>query len=172
MASGLSMPVGFKNSMDGNLSAAIDAIKAAASPHFFMGIDGDGKVVIAETRGNTCGHVVMRGGTPGPNYASEHVAFVEVLLKKADVPTGIIIDCSHANSGKDHKRQRQVLFDVAEQIAGGNRLIAGVMIESFLLEGNQPVGAPDNLEYGLSVTDKCIGWEETEELIRRLAGAL
>lgn len=171
MASGLSMPVGFKNSMDGNLIAAIDAIKAAASPHFFMGIDGDGKVVIAETRGNSCGHVVLRGGTQGPNYASEHVAFVEVLLKKANVPTGIIIDCSHANSNKDHKRQRLVLNDVAEQIASGNRLIAGVMLESFLHEGNQPVDTPDKLQYGLSLTDKCIGWEETEELIRHLADA-
>ncbi len=171
MASGLSMPVGFKNSMDGNLIAAIDAIKAAASPHFFMGIDGDGKVVVAETRGNTCGHVVMRGGAQGPNYASEHVAFAAVLLQKANVSTGIVIDCSHANSNKDHKHQRQVLFDVAAQIAAGNRLIAGVMLESFLHEGNQPVDTPDNLEYGLSLTDKCIGWKETEELIRHLADA-
>ena len=171
MASGLSMPVGFKNSMDGNLSAAVDAIKAAASPHFFMGIDGDGKVVIAETRGNNCCHVVMRGGTQGPNYASEHVAFAQVLLQKANIPTGIIIDCSHANSNKNHKLQRQVLFDVAEQIAQGNRLIAGVMLESFLYEGNQPVGAPDKLEFGVSLTDKCIGWQETEELIRHFAEA-
>lgn len=169
MASGLSMPVGFKNSMDGNLSAAIDAIKAAASPHFFMGIDGDGKVVIAETRGNNCGHVVMRGGTQGPNYASEHVAFVAVLLRKANIPTGIVIDCSHANSNKDHRLQRQVLFDVAEQIAQGNRRIAGIMLESFLHEGNQPVAPPQKLEYGVSITDKCIGWQETEELIHHLA---
>jgi 3-deoxy-7-phosphoheptulonate synthase len=171
MASGLSMPVGFKNSMNGNLSAAIDAIKAAASGHFFMGIDGGGKVVIAETRGNRCGHLVMRGGTRGPNYASEHVAFAEVLLRKASVPTGIVIDCSHANSYKDHKRQREALYDVAEQLAGGNRLIAGVMLESFLREGNQPVDRPQNLEYGLSLTDKCIGWEETEELVRHFANA-
>jgi 3-deoxy-7-phosphoheptulonate synthase len=171
MASGLSMPVGFKNSMNGNLSAAIDAIKAAASGHFFMGIDGGGKVVVAETRGNKCGHLVMRGGTNGPNYGSEHVAFVEVLLRKANVPTGIVIDCSHANSNKDHKHQGQALYDVAEQIAGGNRLIAGVMLESFLREGNQPVNTPDKLEYGLSLTDKCIGWEETEELIRHFADA-
>ena len=171
MASGLSMPVGFKNSVDGNLSAAIDAIKAAASGHFFMGIDGDGKVVVAETRGNKCGHLVMRGGTGGPNYGSEHVAFVEVLLRKANIPTGIVIDCSHANSNKDHTRQRQALFDVADQISQGNRLIAGVMLESFLQEGNQPVDTPDKLEYGMSLTDKCISWEETEELIRHLADA-
>ncbi len=171
MASGLSMPVGFKNSMNGNLSAAIDAIKAAASPHFFMGIDGGGKVVVAETRGNKCGHLVMRGGTGGPNYGSEHVAFAQVLLCKANVPTGIVIDCSHANSNKDHKRQGRAMFDVTEQIGQGNRLIAGVMLESFLREGNQPVDTPKNLEYGLSLTDKCIGWEETEELIRHLADA-
>ncbi len=171
MASGLSMPVGFKNSMNGNLNAAIDAIKAAASGHSFMGIDGGGKVVVAETCGNKCGHLVMRGGARGPNYASEHVAFAGVLLQKADLSTGIVIDCSHANSNKDHKRQRQALFDVAEQIAAGNRLIAGVMLESFLREGNQPVDTPENLEYGLSLTDKCIGWEETEQLIRHFANA-
>ncbi|MHC4117743.1 MAG: 3-deoxy-7-phosphoheptulonate synthase [Planctomycetota bacterium] len=171
MASGLSMPVGFKNSINGNLGVAIDAIKAAASPHLFMGIDGDGKVVIAETRGNNCGHLVMRGGNRGPNYGSEHVAFAQVLLRKANVPTGILIDCSHANSNKDHKLQRRALLDIAEQIKEGNRLIAGVMLESFLREGNQPVETRDKLEYGVSLTDKCIGWEETEELIRRLADA-
>ena len=171
MASGLSMPVGFKNSMNGNLNAAIDAIKAAASGHSFMGIDGGGKVVVAETCGNKCGHLVMRGGTRGPNYGSEHVAFAGVLLQKANLSTGIVIDCSHANSNKDHTRQRQAMFDVAEQIAAGNRLIAGVMLESFLREGNQPVDTPENLEYGLSLTDKCIGWEETEQLIRHFADA-
>ena len=171
MASGLSMPVGFKNSMNGNLSAAIDAIKAAASGHSFMGIDGGGKVVVAETRGNKCGHLVMRGGTRGPNYGSEHVAFAGVLLQKANLSTGIVIDCSHANSNKDHTRQRQALFDVTEQVAAGNRLIAGVMLESFLREGNQPVDTPENLEYGLSLTDECIGWEETEQLIRHFADA-
>ena len=169
MASGLSMPVGFKNSMDGNLTAAIDAVKAASSPHSFMGIDGNGKVIIAETRGNKYGHLVMRGGSGGPNYSSEYVAFAEVLLRKANVPTGILIDCSHANSNKYHKRQREALFDVAEQIREGNRLIAGIMLESFIHEGNQPVGTLENLEYGISLTDKCIGWEETEELIRHFA---
>ena len=93
------------------------------------------------------------------------------MLQKANVPTGIVIDCSHANSNKDHKRQGQALYDVAEQIARGNRLIAGIMLESFLREGNQPVNTPENLEYGLSLTDKCIGWEETEELIRHFANA-
>jgi 3-deoxy-7-phosphoheptulonate synthase len=172
MASGLSMPVGFKNSMDGNLTTAVDAIRAASSPHSFMGIDGNGKVIIAETRGNKYGHLVMRGGSGGSNYSSEYVAFAEVLLHKANVPTGILIDCSHANSNKDHKRQREALFDVAEQIREGNRLIAGVMLESFLGEGNQSFDTSENLEYGISLTDKCIGWEETEELIRHFASIL
>jgi 3-deoxy-7-phosphoheptulonate synthase len=172
MVSGLSMPVGFKNAMDGNLVTAIDAVKAASSPHSFMGIDGAGKVVIAETKGNKFGHLVMRGGTGGPNYASEHVAFAKVLLEKAGKSTGIVIDCSHANSYKDHKRQREPFLDVVEQIAGGNCLIAGVMLESFLSEGNQPFGKPADLAYGVSLTDKCIGWDETEELIRYFAEKL
>ncbi|MHC4147156.1 MAG: 3-deoxy-7-phosphoheptulonate synthase [Planctomycetota bacterium] len=143
MASGLSMPVGFKNSTDGNLTAAVDAIKAAQSPHSFMGINADGQVVIAETRGNKYGHLVMRGGSQGPNYGSEYVAFAGVLLRKASVSCGILIDCSHANSGKIPERQREVLFDVAEQIKQGNCSIAGVMLESFLAEGNQQPGKPE-----------------------------
>jgi 3-deoxy-7-phosphoheptulonate synthase len=105
MASGLSMPIGFKNATDGNLGVSMDAIKAAQSPHSFLGIDRNGQVIIAETKGNRYGHLVMRGGTGGPNYGSEYVAFAEVLLKKAHVPTGMVIDCSHANSHKNHKRQ-------------------------------------------------------------------
>jgi len=169
MASGLSMPVGFKNSMEGNLTPAIDAIKAASSDHSFMGIDRNGQVVIAETRGNKYCHLVMRGGSGCSNYGSEYVAFAEVLLYKAGIPTGVIIDCSHANSQKDYKRQRLALLDVAEQMRQGNRLIAGVMLESFLKEGRQPFDKPENLKYGISLTDSCIGWEETEEMIRYLS---
>ena len=165
MASGLSMPVGFKNSTDGNLIPAIDAIKAASGAHSFMGIDRKGQVVIAETKGNKYGHIVMRGGPDCPNYGSEYVAFAQVLLRKAGISTGIIIDCSHANSKKDYKKQRIAFLDVAEQIRQGNPLIAGVMLESFLSEGNQPFAEPDSLRYGVSLTDSCIGWEETEELI-------
>lgn len=171
MASGLSMPVGFKNSTDGNLATAIDAIKAAASTHSFLGIDRDGKVIIAETRGNKYGHLVLRGGSSGPNYSSEYVAFAEVLLSKARLANSIIIDCSHANSYKDNKQQRHVFLDVVKQMRQGNQSIAGVMLESFLKEGNQPFNKPKNLKYGLSITDKCIGWEETEELIRHLASS-
>ena len=169
MASGLSMPVGFKNSRDGNLSPAIDAIKAAASTHSFMGIDRCGQAIVAETRGNKYGHLVMRGGFGSPNYGSEYIAFANVLLQKAGIQTGVVIDCSHANSLKDYRRQRQVFLDVAEQISQGNRLIAGVMLESYLNEGMQPFGRAESLKYGVSLTDSCIGWEETAELIRYLS---
>ena len=169
MASGLSMPIGFKNSRDGNLIPAIDAVKAASSTHSFMGIDRNGQVVIAETRGNKYGHLVMRGGSVLPNYGSEYVAFANVLLRKAGIATGVVIDCSHANSQKDYKQQRLGFLDVAEQIRQGNRLIAGVMLESFLNEGKQPFRKLENLKYGISLTDSCIGWEETEELIRHLS---
>ncbi len=172
MASGLSMPIGFKNGTDGNLGVALDAIKSAASPHSFLGIDHNGKVVIAESKGNKYGHLVMRGGTSGPNYTSEFVAFAEVLLQKANVANGIIIDCSHSNSHKDHKRQKEALYDIADQIRGGTKVISGIMLESFLKEGRQSIGAVGQLKYGISLTDSCIGWEETEDLIRHFAAAI
>lgn len=172
MASGLSMPIGFKNATDGNLNVALDAIKASSNPHSFLGIDRNGKVIIAETKGNKYGHLVMRGGTSGPNFASEYVAFAEILLQKQHVPNGMVIDCSHANSHKNHKRQREALFDLADQISAGNRSIAGVMLESFIGEGNQSIGSPGGLKYGVSLTDKCIGWDETVELLRYLAEAV
>ncbi|MEN6309095.1 MAG: 3-deoxy-7-phosphoheptulonate synthase [Anaerohalosphaeraceae bacterium] len=172
MASGLSMPIGFKNATDGNLAVAMDAIKAAASPHSFLGIDRDGKVVVAETKGNKYGHLVMRGGTGGPNFGSEFVAFAEVLLQKAHIDNGIIIDCSHANSHKDHKRQKDALYDVADQIRSGSTVISGVMLESFIKEGRQSIGSVGQLKYGVSLTDSCISWEETEELIGNFAGAI
>jgi 3-deoxy-7-phosphoheptulonate synthase len=172
MASGLSMPIGFKNATDGNLQIAIDAIKSARGKHSFMGIDCNGKVIIAETRGNKYGHLVMRGGNNGPNFTSEYVAFAEVLLKKAKAEIGIIIDCSHSNSYKDHRKQRDALLNVAQQIKEGNKSIAGVMLESFINEGSQPVDKLEKLKYGVSVTDACIGWEETEELVTKFAQAV
>ncbi len=172
MASGLSMPIGFKNATDGNISVAMDAIKAASNPHSFLGIDRNGQVIVAETKGNKYGHLVMRGGTSGPNYSSEYVAFAEVLLNKAHLTNGIIVDCSHANSHKSYKRQRQSLFDIADQIQLGNACIAGVMLESFIKEGKQSIGAAGGLKYGTSLTDGCIGWDETEELIGRLVEAV
>jgi len=171
MASGLSMPVGFKNSTEGNLAPAIDAIKAASGSHSFMGIDRNGQAIIAETNGNKYGHLVMRGGIECPNYGSEYVAFAQVLLRKAGISTGVIIDCSHANSQKNHMKQRLAFLDVAEQMKQNNPLIAGVMLESFLSEGSQQFTDPNNLKYGVSLTDSCIGWEETEELICHLSEA-
>lgn len=172
MASGLSMPIGFKNATDGNISVAMDAIKAASNPHSFLGIDRKGQVIVAETNGNKYGHLVMRGGTAGPNYSSEYVAFAEVLLSKANLTTGLVVDCSHANSHKNYKRQHEVLLDVADQIQLGNTSIAGVMLESFINEGRQSIGAAGGLNYGTSLTDSCIGWDETEELIGRLADSV
>ncbi len=170
MASGLSMPIGFKNSTDGNLSVAIDAINAASSKHSFLGIDRNGQVIIAETRGNRFGHLVMRGGTNEPNYGSEYVAFAEVRLRKAGVFTGIIIDCSHANSFKKPNLQRDAMLDIVTQINAGNKLISGIMLESFITEGKQKIVSTDKLEYGKSVTDGCIGWDETAEMVAEFAG--
>jgi 3-deoxy-7-phosphoheptulonate synthase len=172
MASGLSMPIGFKNATDGNLIASIDAIKAAASAHSFMGINRDGQVIIAETRGNKFCHLVMRGGADCPNYTAEYVAFAGILLKKANIPNGIIIDCSHANSNKDYKLQRNALLDVAGQVKSGTDVISGIMLESFIVPGRQKPAKPDTLTYGQSITDSCIGWEETEELISIFADAV
>jgi 3-deoxy-7-phosphoheptulonate synthase len=172
MASGLSMPIGFKNSTDGNLTAAIEAVKAAASPHSFLGISRNGQVIIAETRGNKFCHLVMRGGTDCPNFAAEYVAFAGVLLKKANMANGVIIDCSHANSNKDYRLQRNALIDVAGQVKSRTNLIAGVMLESFIVAGNQKPAKPEKLTYGQSLTDGCIGWEETEELISIFADAV
>jgi len=172
MASGLSMPIGFKNATDGNIAVAMDAIKAASNPHSFLGIDRNGQVIVAETKGNKYGHLVMRGGTNGPNYSSEYVAFAEVLLSKAHLANGLIVDCSHANSHKTYKRQRQALFDIADQIQLGDTSIVGVMLESFIKEGRQSIGAAGGLKYGTSLTDSCVGWDETEELIGRLVEAV
>jgi len=169
MVSGLSMPIGFKNATDGKLQSAIDAIKSASSAHSFLGIDREGKVVIAETRGNRYGHVVMRGGKEGPNYGDEFVAFTEALLRRAMIDNGILIDCSHDNSNKDYRLQGKVCQEVIRQLSQGNSRIVGVMIESNLLEGKQAFDKPENLKHGVSVTDSCLGWEETETLVRELA---
>ncbi|MBU1260718.1 MAG: 3-deoxy-7-phosphoheptulonate synthase [Planctomycetes bacterium] len=172
MASGLSMPIGFKNATDGNLTSAVDAVKAAGSPHSFLGISRNGQVIIAETRGNKFGHIVMRGGSSEPNYSAEYVAFAGILLKKAGIPNGIIIDCSHANSNKDYRLQRNAFSDVARQVKNDTKLISGIMLESFITEGNQTPAKPETLTYGQSLTDGCIGWEETEELIGIFANAV
>lgn len=172
MASGLSMPVGFKNSTDGRLDVAIDAIRSAMHPHSFLGIDQDGFSSVISTMGNPFGHLVLRGGRL-PNYDVQSIAAAEELLSKAGVADRLVVDCSHANSGKKHERQRGVWNDVLDQKCAGNRSIAGVMIESNLVCGNQPFPVdPASLQYGVSITDECISWEETESMLREGAERL
>ncbi|MFI4910512.1 MAG: 3-deoxy-7-phosphoheptulonate synthase [Sedimentisphaeraceae bacterium JB056] len=168
MVSGLSMPIGFKNATDGSLDVAVQAIKTARNPHYFFGIDIDGRVAVAETRGNIYTHFVLRGGTNGPNYETEYIAFAEALLKKARIGTGIIVDCSHGNSFKDYRKQADVINSIVSQKREGNKSIVGVMLESFIEEGSQNIDA-ESLKYGLSITDACIGWDKTESLITKLA---
>lgn len=166
MASGLSMPIGFKNSTDGSLNVAVEAIKTAKAPHTFIGIDEGGHVACFRTKGNAYGHVVLRGGRNGPNYTSEYIAFVNEIIRKSKVHPGIIIDCSHANSGKDPKKQPKVLKDVIKQRQEGAFNIVGAMLESNLLGGRQDI--PEKLSElipGLSITDACLGWEDTERTI-------
>ncbi|ADD43013.1 3-deoxy-7-phosphoheptulonate synthase [Stackebrandtia nassauensis] len=172
LASGLSMPIGFKNATDGNVTAAIDGCRAAAGSHVFFGIDEQGRGAIVSTSGNPDCHVILRGGRGGPNYQPEPVGEALALLGKAGMPERLVIDASHANSGKDHVRQAQVVREVAERIAAGENGIAGLMVESFLVEGRQEPGALETLNYGQSVTDACIGWQETEALLTELATAV
>ncbi|WP_432821711.1 3-deoxy-7-phosphoheptulonate synthase [Trichloromonas sp.] len=167
MASGLSFPVGFKNGTDGNLQIALDAMNAALHPHNFLGIDNDGRNAIVSTTGNTDVHIVLRGGNNGPNYHADDIRRTEELLTKAGLKARIMVDCSHANSSKNHERQEEVLNDVIRQIGAGNRSISSVMIESNLEPGNQPTGDDfSKLKYGVSITDKCIGWADTERMLR------
>ncbi len=165
MASGLSMPVGFKNSTDGGLQVALDAMVAATHPHVFLGIDTGGQTSIVRTTGNPDVHVVLRGGNGGSNYSRAHIAFTRVLLNGATRnPRSLLVDCSHANSDKDYRRQPAVFHDVLEQVRAGESSILGLMLESHLAEGRQANEEP--LVYGRSITDACIGWEQTEELLR------
>jgi 3-deoxy-7-phosphoheptulonate synthase len=169
MSSGLSGPVGFKNGTDGGLEVAINALGSVAHPHRFLGINGDGVVSVVETKGNPYAHVVLRGGSNGPNFDSVHIALAEQELEAAGLAKNIMIDTSHANSNKDHRQQPLVLDNIAHQIADGNRSIIGVMIESNIGAGNQKMPADlKDLEYGVSITDKCIDWETTEQSLRKL----
>jgi 3-deoxy-7-phosphoheptulonate synthase len=169
MASGLSMPVGFKNGTDGNLNTAINALQAAARGHSFMGINQQGQVAVITTDGNPDGHVILRGGNQ-PNYDSVNVALSEQKLREADLNDALVIDCSHGNSHKDYSRQPLVANDVMQQIVEGNRSIIGIMLESHLKAGNQPLcERPEDLQYGVSITDACIDWPTTEQLLRHLA---
>jgi 3-deoxy-7-phosphoheptulonate synthase len=173
MASGLSTPVGFKNGTDGDLRGAVNAIVSSAQPHSFLGISPDGLTSVVRTRGNPLGHLVLRGGGGKGNFDDADVRKAEEALQRAGLPTNIIVDCSHENSGKAPERQATVLENGLAQIRAGNRSIIGWMIESHLEAGNQPI--PKNLgqlRYGCSVTDACIGWSETERLLRHAAARL
>jgi len=182
LASGLSFPVGFKNGTDGSLGIAVDAIKAAAHGHHFLSITKQGVVAIVSTAGNDCTHVILRyvsllidliarGGSSGPNYSPEHIAQVKASLQKAKLPETIMVDCSHGNSSKNHRNQPKVAHSIAEQLIGGEEAITGVMIESHLCEGRQDVPAEgkEGLKYGQSITDACIGWEDTEKVLEQIA---
>ena len=172
LASGLSMPVGFKNGTDGTIQIAIDAIGAAQHPHHFLSVTKQGISAIVATAGNDSCHVILRGGNSGPNYAAADVDQVSAQLKKAGLPHRVMVDCSHGNSSKDHARQPIVAHDIATQIAAGSEQIFGVMIESHLVEGrqNQQPGQP--LAYGQSITDACISWETTADVLEELAAAV
>jgi len=173
MASGLSMPLGFKNSTDGTIQAAINAIKAASQSQTFLGISMDGAASAVTTRGNPNCHIVLRGGSAGPNFSPAHIAEVERLLTKAGLPKTILIDCSHDNSAKQPERQPEVLRDILAQIAAGNASILGAMIESNLQAGNQPFPQPkEKLRPGVSITDGCIDWATTEKVVREIHAAL
>ena len=169
LASGLSMPVGFKNGTDGNAQIAIDAIGAARHVHHFLSVTKQGISAIVETAGNSACHLILRGANSGPNYDADSVAGYVRRLEAANLNSRLMIDCSHGNSGKDFNRQPVVAEEVAAQIAAGNRSIAGVMLESHLHEGSQKQGNGDALAYGTSITDGCISWETTVPLLENFA---
>lgn len=173
MASGLSMPLGFKNGTDGSITTAVNAIRAAAQPQTFLGIDINGHASAVVTRGNPSCHIVLRGGAAGPNYSAEHIARVEGDLARAGLAKSILVDCSHDNSSKQPERQPEVMRELIRQISAGNGSIMGAMVESNLEAGNQPFPQPkDKLRHGVSITDGCIDWATTESMIREIHAAL
>ena len=173
MASGLSSAVGFKNGTDGGLTVAINALQSVSKPHRFLGINTEGQVAIIHTQGNAYGHIVLRGGNGKPNYDSVSVAQCEQELTKAKITPNIMVDCSHANSNKNHELQTLVMENVADQIIEGNKSIIGLMIESNIGAGSQSIPANlCDLKYGISVTDACIDWETTEKAIRQMRDSI
>ena len=167
LASGLSTPVAFKNGTDGSMEGAVNAVRSASRPHAFLGINDQGRSAVIRTRGNAYGHLVLRGGGGRPNFDSVSVSLAEQALARAGLPLRIVIDCSHANSWKRPELQPLVVRDVVNQLRDGNRSIVGLMMESFLEPGNQPIPADlSQLRYGCSVTDPCLGWDTTEETLR------
>ena len=171
LASGLSMSVGFKNGTDGNVQIALDAIGAARHPHHFLSVTKQGISAIVATAGNACCHLILRGGSQGPNYHPGSVSAAAAKLKEAGLPHRVMVDCSHGNSDKDHRRQPAVARDIAAQIAGGSEDIFGVMLESHLIAGSQQLGVGD-LVYGQSITDACMGWDDTLAVLDELATAV
>ena len=173
ISSGLSTPVGFKNGTNGDVGIAVNAILSAARPHSFLGINGQGRTSIVRTRGNRYGHLVLRGGDGRPNYDTVSVQMAEQALRKAGLPTNIVVDCSHANSYKKHEWQPLVMADVVNQVRLGNQSLVGMMIESNIVAGNQSIPEDlSQLRYGCSVTDACVDWETTETMIRDAARLL
>ncbi len=172
MASGLSMPVGYKNSTDGNLQVAINAMESARHPHSFLGISQDGRTSIIHTEGNPDGHIILRGGRK-PNYDAANIRACEELLRAAHFPARIMVDCSHAQTGKDYRQQAHVLANLVDQIRAGNRSIMGFMLESNLNAGNQRLTSRrEQLQYGVSITDACIDWATTERCLTEAAAIL
>ncbi len=166
MASGLSMPIGFKNGTGGSVQLAIDGMIVCNGEHAFLGIDNEGKTSVVITKGNSANHVILRGGASGTNYDSKSVKEAQEILKNNNLEPNIVVDCSHGNSNKDHNRQPIVFKDVIDQRLSGNDKIIGIMLESNINPGNQSLGNNiDDLDYGVSITDKCVGWEKTEETI-------
>jgi 3-deoxy-7-phosphoheptulonate synthase len=172
LASGLSCPIGFKNGTDGGVQMAADALVACRAPHAFMGMTKMGVAAVFETAGNEDCHIILRGGTGGPNYSAADVEAACARLAKSGVTPRVMVDCSHANSQKDYRRQSEVARDVARQVAGGEKRILGVMIESHLNAGKQDLKPGVAPAHGVSITDGCIGWEETETVLRELAAAV
>lgn len=171
LASGLSCPIGFKNSTDGSIQVAVDAIDSAAHPHIFLSVTKDGHSAIFSTAGNEDCHVILRGGGGKPNYDNPSVHYAARLLEQAGLNNRVMIDMSHANSEKDHRKQITVCNDICGQLRDGEQRIFGVMLESNLIEGKQKVTSPDELTYGQSITDACIGWEDTERCLMALSEA-
>ncbi|MBX7208021.1 MAG: 3-deoxy-7-phosphoheptulonate synthase [Verrucomicrobiaceae bacterium] len=172
LASGLSMPVGFKNGTDGNIQIALDAIEASSQPHHFLSVTKDGVAAIVRTKGNDSCHVILRGGKVGPNFDAESIKSVVDQLIARNLPPYTMVDCSHGNSLKDYRKQPVVADSLAQQISSGSRSIAGVMIESHLVEGKQNAKPGQPLAYGQSITDACISWETTEGVLDQLAAAV
>lgn len=174
MASGLSMPVGFKNGTGNSIQLAVDAVVSAQAGHGFLGVDSEGQAAVVITKGNPDCHVVLRGGTRGPNYDTDSIAEAVALTQRAGVRTQLVVDCSHGNSDKDYTRQSVAFRSAVEQRLNGNANIVGLMLESHLIEGSQKLDEsdPSKLQYGISITDSCIGWEETVDLLTETYSAL